>query len=434
MKKLLVVVALAFLPTSSSALTINEIMSNPVGTDDGREWIEVYNNDAQSVDMSRITISIKGGNPVPVTVVQGGSMLPPGGYAIVGSTVSSQTKFLQDYPSYTGILARASISLVNTGATSIDIRMDGVVADSVPTYTAAKEGSSLSKINGSWVTAPPSPGTENTSSSPTEESSQTSSSASQNQVTITQMSPPSPDVLLYVPFEKTIVAGADTEFTVSGMTKAGKTVDNMSYAWAFGDGGRSTGSSTVYRYVYPGHYVARVEGGNGSVLGVASIRVTVVAPEIKIASVGFGKYGSYVDIQNPNAYDIDLSQWKLSINGALYPFPKNTILGKVDVTRFSGMAMGFASTTVDTVTKVSILFPTNEEVTAYRMTDVQKDQTHRDTTTTTKSFSKSTAENKKYEKSLAKVTRIATTSVTTISRPVVQDKKFVTFVKSMFSK
>ena len=83
--------------------------------------------------------------------------------------------------------------------------------------------------------------------------------------------------------------------------------------------------------------------------------------DISVLAFGSGKYGSYVDIRNQNEYDIDLSNWILSIDGSGHLFPKNTLLAK-GVTRFSGIAMGFASTTMSTTTMVRILFPNLEEV------------------------------------------------------------------------
>lgn len=42
----------------AQAVVINEIMSNPVGTDNGArsEWVELYNNDSTAVDLSGYTV------------------------------------------------------------------------------------------------------------------------------------------------------------------------------------------------------------------------------------------------------------------------------------------------------------------------------------------------------------------------------------------
>lgn len=369
MKKILLIFIYIASVTQTQALQISEVMSNPTGDDSGREWIEVYNNTQESVDLTGLTISIKGGNAVTASSVSGGTVLPANGYAIIGSTVTGATKFLQDYPLYNGLLLKSSISLVNTGVTSIDIRMNGSIGDSLQSYTAAKEGSTFSLLNGSFVAGTPTPGSSNQASSQENVDSspvtQTTSSTTETQATVAQMSPPNADITLYLPHDKIVVAGAETVFTVGGMTRAGNPIDKLLYTWAFGDGGQATGSSTKYRYVYPGVYIVQTEGTNGYVSGTGRMRVRVVAPDIEIRGVQSGKYGTYLDILNPNNYELDFSQWQLSIDGNRYYFPKNTLLAGNVTTHISGVAMGFASTTISEGMIIKILFPNTEEVIKY---------------------------------------------------------------------
>lgn len=359
--------------SSTHALVISEVMSNPIGDDSGREWIEVSNDTEASVDLSGMTISIKGGTAVVVTPLQGGVTLPSHGYAIIASVVSGQTKFLQDYPTYPGLLFKSPLSLVNTGVTSIDIKLNGINIASLPSYTAAKEGSTLSFVGGSYVAGIPTPGADNQvadTSSPDISVTTSSSTATETQATLPQMTPPSSDIVIYLPMEKTVVAGAESEFSVFSQTRAGKPINDLQYTWAFGDGGRGTGSSTRYRYGYSGRYIAQVEAVNPTTIGSGRMIVRVVPPDLSISTIGSGKYGTYVDIKNPNTYDLDLSQWTLTIDGAGFPFPKNTFLPSGATTRFSGLAMGFASTSISTSSVVKMLFPTLEEVTRFAVEDV----------------------------------------------------------------
>lgn len=360
---------------SVQALVISEVMSNPTGTDNGREWIELYNDGIESVDLSGLSVaSSESGTAVSILSVQGGTSLAPGGYAVIATIVSGQTKFLEDYLTYAGILLRvtSTFSLTN-GSASLYIKRSGATLASLPSYTAAAEGKTLSLLSGSHVTGTPTPGASNQASSSGEETSGTASSTTtqtDNQVTIPQATPPTPDIVIYMPQDKTVVAGAETEFTVTSATRGGKELTTMRYTWAFGDGGQATGSSTKYRYGYAGRYIAVVEATNATVAGSGRMVVRVVPPELSITTVTAGKYGTYIDITNPNSYDLDLSQWILSINGASFPFPKNTLLPANGTTHFSGLAMGFASTTVSTATQVKILFPNLEEVTMYTVKHV----------------------------------------------------------------
>lgn len=345
--------------TCAQALVINEILSNPAGDDYGREWIEVYNNSDEVVDLSSLTISIKGGTFLSVTPVSGGVTVAPREYAVIGSTVGGVTKFTQDYPNYTKPLFKSSISLVNTGVTSLEIKLGGQTVDTLASYTAAKEGSSYALVDGSFAVSVPTPGGENEKDSSSDD--EATSTPPGDQGGLLQMVPPGSDVVLYLPFEKIVAAGAPSSFSVFSLTHGGSPINNMSYYWSFGDGGSQTGSSTLYRYFYPGRYIAQVEGNNGLVRGVARMVVRVVSPEVNISPVEIGKYGPYIDITNPNAYDLDISDWKLSFDGVPFSFPKNTLLA-AGKTRFSGLAMGFASTTVSSSTIIKLLFPNMDEV------------------------------------------------------------------------
>ena len=376
MKRLLFLIIISGTIFKTHALLISEIMSNPTGIDDGREWIEIYNNDTSAVDLSSLTLSIKNSTPVGIISMQGGTSLQPNTYAIIGSIVSNnlpQNNFLSDY-TYNGILLKVvkSISLVNTGVTSLDIRLNGNVIDTLSSYTPASEGKTLSLINGVFVKdTPPTPGDINQEPTPDTNSSSNSTSTN-NQMVVTQMSAPTADIILYVPFDKIVVAGADTEFTASGMTRSGNITNGLNCNWAFGDGGVGTGTTTMYAYAYSGYYLTKVECGNGSVLGYGIMHTRVITPDVSISSFGTGKYGTYIDINNPNNYDLDFSQWRLNISDSVFPFPKNTILSKNSTTRISGRAMGFASTTVSTSTMMRITFPNSEEVTRNKVQDYDK--------------------------------------------------------------
>lgn len=419
---------------NAQALSVSEIMSNPVGDDAGREWVEVYNESDVAIDITTLAISIKGGNFVSVVPVEGGVSVPPKGYAIVSSIVSASSpvsRFLDSgtgYPNYAGILARvaSSVSFVNTGTTSIDLRLNGSVVDSL-SYTPAGEGKTLSRVEGVFVSGAPTPGLENQASV-----SQTSANeTSNNQTVLTQISPPSPDIVLYLPSEKLVVAGAETEFSVYGMTRAGQIIDGLSATWSFGDGGHAMGTTTGYAYAYPGRYLVRVDAGNAYVRGVGTVQAVVVSPEVIIKRYGFGKYGAYVDIENPNSYDLDLSQWRLWIGFGNYVFPKNTVIAGHSVTRISGRAMGFEKTIFREGDVIKLTFPNLEEITRL---PIGKNEIQEATSTVV------AMEQKKINtpmvpvaKKVTSIQLVATTSFAIAQKPT-RDTRLVSWFKSMFTR
>ncbi len=435
MKRLISLLLLIQATVSLHALVINEVMSNPIGDDGGREWIEVYNNTESDIDIASLTISIKGASFIPVTPVAGGTIITSHGYGIIGSTVSGTTRFMQDYGTYSGLLFRSAISLVNTGVTSIELKLQGVTIDTLASYTAAKEGSTYSLIGGSFITGAPSPGVENKTVT-SEEDTPITTKTTGNQATLPQASPPSADIVLYLPTEKTVVAGAPSLFSASSMTHAGKAISDMLYTWAFGDGGQSTGSSTLYRYLYPGRYVAQVEGTNGLVAGTGRMIVRVVSPDISISNIGSGKYGNYIDIKNPNTYDLDISSWKIMIDGAPFSFPKNTLLAN-GVTRFTGVAMGFASTTVSSSTLIKLLFPNMDEVLRlYQSEIVSSSSTAEQKIAQVQVLPRLKIPKQRIVKNTPTATSSSSTStqMNTIFKSTKKDVRLATFMRSLFGK
>lgn len=429
----------------TQALIISEVMSNPIGDDSGREWIELYNNDTQAVDISTLTISIKGGTPVVATPLSGNMNILPGAYVIIGSTVSGATKFAQDYPSYMGALFKSSISLVNTGTTSIDIKIGGTTVDSLSSYTAAKEGYTLSLVGGSFVQGTPTPGATNqadVSSSTAGTDTTTTSTDTGNQISVSQVNASKVNMFMYMPFEQTVVAGADTSFKVSAASYAGKAIDNLTCIWAFGDGGQGTGTSTTYRYAYTGRYVILNECTNGILVGLGRTVAHVVAPDVTIQKIDTGKYGTFIDITNPNDYDLDFSQWRLSIDGAYFTFPKNTLISRMTTTRLSGVAMGFASTTVATSTVIKLLFPSLEEIITYRVADTHA-PTVLDVATSTLPLHtappqvvarKVTPLQKKTIAPTSTTTGVAVTTTTSSQVKTNKDTRLATWITSLFSR
>ena len=367
MKKIFSLLFFISAASQVNALIISEIMYDPEGTNAPHRWVEIYNDTGSSINITSAWKFVEYNTKHSIASYQGGSNLPAGSYAIIAE--DAQT-FATEY-SFTGILFDSAFShpVTNTGdhlaikETSSGAEISPV--DYNPSVGGNNDGSTLSTIDGIWVRSKATPGADN-QAWPLDTSQASSSATSSNtQQTVQAQSAPSPDIVLYMPFEKTVVAGADSTFATFGMTRAGNNIDGLTFNWSYGDGGQGEGTSTLYRYVYPGRYMARVEAGNGHVMGNGFTKVRVVSPDIAITKVDTGKYGLYVDIYNPNVYDLDLSQWKLSFDGKAFCFPKNTIILGGETTRFSGLAMGFASTTVNQNSVVRILFPNLEEVTSY---------------------------------------------------------------------
>src|SRR3989344_430130 len=136
MKKFFTILLLALIPSSAYAgVVITEIMYDLSGNDEGREWVEIYNDGPVynlsnwkffESDTNHILTYIQGGS-------QGGGQIYTDEYAVIAD---NSVQFLIDYPNFQGLLFDSSFSLSNTGET-ISIRYpNGDVANEV-TYSSS---------------------------------------------------------------------------------------------------------------------------------------------------------------------------------------------------------------------------------------------------------------------------------------------------------
>ncbi len=164
---LLILFVLFAIPTAKAVATtgniiINEITYNPSGSDEGHEWIEVYNNDTVEIEVENWKFYENGINH-GLTKIWGVTTLQPGGFAIIADNTS---QFQSDYPSFSGNLYDSSFSLSNTGEALALKDKNGNIMNSV-TYSnswgADGNGKSLQLVlaTGSWCEGPPTPGATN---------------------------------------------------------------------------------------------------------------------------------------------------------------------------------------------------------------------------------------------------------------------------------
>lgn len=100
-------VSLAF----NDSLIITEIMYNPDGSDTHEEWIEIYNQTDQAIDLSGWKFFESGVNH-SLTLAQGSFILSADERAVIAKDA---TKFMEEYDGFTGILLDSSFSLSNEG-------------------------------------------------------------------------------------------------------------------------------------------------------------------------------------------------------------------------------------------------------------------------------------------------------------------------------
>lgn len=169
--RLVLLVLILIVPVSYS-LQISEVMFNPSGSDSGREWVEVYNNDTESYNLTGWKLNTDSSdhslNVPPANSGQGTVVISPGSFAVIAQDAAS---FLNDYSGFNGTVIDSSWSdLSNSVSKTVWIKNSTVIFDNV-TYFLAAEGNSSCRINDTFISCIPAPGaansnTNNTNASP----------------------------------------------------------------------------------------------------------------------------------------------------------------------------------------------------------------------------------------------------------------------------
>jgi hypothetical protein len=153
----LLVLLILILFESAVAIQISEIMYDLPGSDTGREWVEICNNNSVAENLTGWKF-FEGGTNHGLTLTNGSWILDAGAYAIIADNPAT---FLQDNPSYAGTLFDSSFSLSNTGE-QIGLKNSSLELVESITYNSSwganGNGNSLQFVNGNWCEGNTTPG------------------------------------------------------------------------------------------------------------------------------------------------------------------------------------------------------------------------------------------------------------------------------------
>lgn len=269
-----------------AALSINEIMYDlPLpGSDTGREWVEIYNNGSNSIDLTKWKFDDEATskhslNAPPKNGGQGSVVIEPNTYIILASDA---TVFLSEHPNFSATVIDTVMSLGQQDDRPYTLRLigeDGSVEEVIyQTSLGAKgDGNSLQKINGIWSAAIPTPGNVNVFSQGAPDSpTQTAPQPEQ------QVPPQAPSFTLSASITSGTQATVGKPINFTGEAKKdGVAVSFAQFVWTFGDGQGNEGKDVSHIYASEGTYTVVLhvfyEERNAS----DSISVTVSEEQLK---------------------------------------------------------------------------------------------------------------------------------------------------------
>lgn len=125
---------------------ITEIFYDSVGSDIGREWIEVQNVSGADLDLSNFKLFESGTNHGLSPF--GNATTTAGSFAVI---VTNVPMFKQDNPDFAGQIFDSTFSLSNTGEILAIKNSKGEIVDSVSYKAEGESGQSLQFVGGIWT-------------------------------------------------------------------------------------------------------------------------------------------------------------------------------------------------------------------------------------------------------------------------------------------
>ncbi len=353
------VVAGAFAPmTTRAAVVINEIAWMGTSVDNGSfcEWVELANDGLESVSLSGWTLKTLDGG---MTVTLSGSIDAGGFYLIERSTPTACPDPVPGVDadlarSFGGGLSNAGEILVLMDASTEVDRIDasggweGVVGgDSALKYTAQRNGSS-------WVTAVATPRAVNATESVTAPSTSSSgSTSSTKKVTVN----PVPTLYIEAGGDRIVSTKTHTKYQSIVYDSTGRHVKHSYITWAFGNGGRHTGTDVEYAYREPGEYLVVVRAEESYSHGTASF--IVIADPADIHITGLSEKG--VALKNSDTRILDLSRYQLVSGRKRFRIPQDTQILPGRTVIFPPEVTGLSTSTLS----MELRYPSGEVAFAY---------------------------------------------------------------------
>ncbi|MEA2112513.1 MAG: lamin tail domain-containing protein [Patescibacteria group bacterium] len=337
-KQLLLVTALSVLFLSPSfvfsQIEITEVMYNLEGSDSGREWIEIYNTTTEDVDLSGWKVFEAETNHRIKSIIEGDSLvLPTKTYALI---IDNFEKFEVDYPNFSGLVFDSAFSLSNSGEGLIlrdDELIDVDSVDYLSEWGANGDGDSLQKIDSTWQSGTPTPACTNGGNQPDEPVEENDEIIPPSEQEDQGLDLGSGSILFVsqikahiISFQDIPIAGADFMFKGESLGLENQPIENAKYSWSFGDGSRVAGQNVLHAFQYPGEYLITLEVSSGKHSAMDRVKTKVISSGVFIKDVLFDDSNSFVNINNPSQYELNLSWWRLKVGDNFWTFPKNTIM------------------------------------------------------------------------------------------------------------
>lgn len=324
--RILVVAILFLLPSVAFAqILFNEVALSPTE----ERFIELHNSGDVDVDLTGCYIQRKTATGSTFGSLVSSSkfenkIIPAHGYFLISRSALSDSDIVLDTLSLT---ESNTLHLKNPEREIVDHVAWGTIT----------EGKSYQKLStGEWVTGERTPRAQNKEGGVEEFITPISGTVTNSAVIsgdgASTLSGNQKITINIGPRERVVLIGTPVQFEghIEGTDK--KPIQGTQMKWSFGDGAVAEGwgiANVSHTYHYPGEYNV-VLNLPAFFTTSSRVRVRVVVPEIAVRVEGY-RGRSAIIIENRMHEDLDLSGWRLSLEGKTFTFPMTIISAKKSV-------------------------------------------------------------------------------------------------------
>ncbi|MBI2023030.1 lamin tail domain-containing protein [Candidatus Giovannonibacteria bacterium] len=344
-----------------AGVVINEVAWMGTENSASDEWLELYSDDGE--DLNGWTLfSQDGGMNVELS-----GTIPAGGYFLIERTDDTTVPEVEAdliAPFGSGLSNSGEILILkNVAGAEVD-RVDGSGNWALGGSNTTKE--TLQKTSSGWGMAAATPRaanseTSSSSSSPSAEETPNNSADPSSVPAENSGWLPNPETKIsaHAGADKTVLAGAISDFVGIAEDGAGKSLPSALFSWSFGDGATLQGKKVTHTFLYPGTYTVYLSVSLGDysasdILKAAVIQNPLVISELRPSQWGAQAGGGFIELKNSSSRQIDISNFGLDLGGSKFFFPANTVLAAGAFPVFSEEVMGFS---VAPAGSVRLLYP-----------------------------------------------------------------------------
>ncbi len=384
--RFLILLSLIIPANSFAAVNFSEIawMGSTLSQYD--EWIELYNDSNQDLNLAGSKIYEEGGKTL---IAELSGQIPANGFYLIKRVTGSFANSL--LPGQVGILTSfggSGLKNLPGGEFLVLKDKEGNILDSFDASLGWPAGDSatkqtMQKISGKWVTATSTPGAinidfanidNNDGDKQTNQTSDPNISAHSGGAVVSDTNRKQ-NITIGAGRERIALVNSPIVFQADAFD-GDSTVDNGIFSWNFGDGSFSYGKLQEHLYDLPGQYVVVLNANIDGQSFVSRTKVKVFAPEFEL-SVAESQNQKYISVENLLSTEVNLGGWKLSVEGKTFTIPNDTIILAKSKLSFSSK---ITNLDIYNQNKVALLYPTGaifEEIIFQDKKDKQtKNQNH----------------------------------------------------------